>query len=151
MKKRKERFNRNVLRQLRRRRQLLQVDVAEAIGVAGASIGNWERGDSEPTKKNRFALADFFQVEPDLFLDKSDRSAWEVFDFLTVKDASGAALSKGEVAQLHRAREGLTFLETVKPALSMEMEDPDQPASPFLVPFMADPPTEEEIEAGEDG
>lgn len=62
----------DILRQLRTERNLTQAEIAEAIGVSAATIGNYEQGTREPRKKEIWQkLSDYFGVSIDSLMDKS--------------------------------------------------------------------------------
>lgn len=60
------------LKQLRIERKLTQADVAKAIGVSAATIGNYEQGTREPRNNEIWKkLADYFEVSVDVLMDKN--------------------------------------------------------------------------------
>lgn len=60
------------LKQLRIKRGLTQSDVANAIGVSPATIGNYEQGSREPKNNEMWKkLADYFEVTVDELMDKN--------------------------------------------------------------------------------
>lgn len=59
------------LKELRIEKGLTQADVAKAIGVSSATIGNYEQGTREPRNNAMWkSLADFFNVSVDYLMDK---------------------------------------------------------------------------------
>lgn len=60
------------LKELRKERNLLQKEVAKAIGTSQANIGRWESGQNEPSSHYVIALADFFGVSADYLLGRED-------------------------------------------------------------------------------
>lgn len=59
------------LRQLRIERNLTQAEIAKAIGVSPATIGNYEQGTREPRNNEMWKkLADYFGVSVDYLMDK---------------------------------------------------------------------------------
>ena len=63
------------LKQLRIERNLTQADVANAIGVSPATIGNYEQGTRQPKNKEMWQkLSDFLGVSVDELMDKTNSS-----------------------------------------------------------------------------
>lgn len=59
------------LKQLRNERNLTQSELAKAIGVSAATIGNYEQGTREPRNNEMWKkLAYFFNVSIDYLMDK---------------------------------------------------------------------------------
>ena len=54
-----------ILKKLRRRRGIRQIDVANAIGTDQRQISKWETGNLEPDLRSLCLLADFFGVSVD--------------------------------------------------------------------------------------
>ena len=55
-------FNFEFLRNQRRQRGLTQEQLGKLLGVTGATVGNWERGDSYPDAKELSNIATVFGV-----------------------------------------------------------------------------------------
>ena len=67
------------LRQLRTARDLSQMDFSKQIGVSKSSINMYERGEREPGLETLERIADYFNVDMDYLLGKSDivsKSNW---------------------------------------------------------------------------
>lgn len=61
------------LKQLRTERNLTQADIAKAIGVSPATIGNYEQGTREPRNNEMWQkLAAYFDISVDELIDKSN-------------------------------------------------------------------------------
>jgi transcriptional regulator with XRE-family HTH domain len=61
------------LRVQRKKRGLLQEDVAAAIGVTKWTLANYEKGNSHPHNRSvYFKLADFFKVDVNYFLTEDE-------------------------------------------------------------------------------
>lgn len=61
------------LKQLRLEKNVTQADIASAIGVSPATIGNYEQGTREPRNTVIYKkLADYFDVPFEFLIDKSD-------------------------------------------------------------------------------
>lgn len=71
------------LRQLRIERNLTQAEIAKAIGVSAATIGNYEQGTREPRNNEMWQkLADYFNVSVDELMDKSNISSKRIVKIL---------------------------------------------------------------------
>ena len=102
----------SLLKQLRAKKGVSQLELAKAIGVSNGNVGDWERGRSKPGYDALIALARFFEVSAgrlleipevsDLVCDGvplseaeadliamyrilDDRGREDVFDFVTMK------------------------------------------------------------------
>ena len=60
------------LRQLRTSRELSQMDFAKQIKMSKSSINMYERGEREPGLETLERIADYFNVDMDYLLGKSD-------------------------------------------------------------------------------
>lgn len=60
------------LRQLRTARALSQMEFSKQIGVSKSSVNMYERGEREPGIETLERIADFFNVDMDYLLGKSD-------------------------------------------------------------------------------
>lgn len=71
------------LRQLRTARDLSQMEFAKLIGISKSSVNMYERGEREPGLETLEQIADYFNVDMDYLLGKSDtvnKSNW-LFSF----------------------------------------------------------------------
>ncbi len=102
----------SLLKQLRAKKGVSQLELAKAIGVSNGNVGDWERGRSKPGYDALIALSRFFEVSAgrlleipevsDLVCDGvplseaeadliamyrilDDRGREDVFDFVTMK------------------------------------------------------------------
>ena len=57
---------------LKTSRNILQKDIANAIGLSLRAYQYYERGDCEPTASNLIALADYFNVSIDYLVGRTD-------------------------------------------------------------------------------
>lgn len=62
------------LLELRSARGLSQKDLAEEIGMAKSSISMYERGERLPSYEVQEAIADYFNVDIDYLIGRSDRT-----------------------------------------------------------------------------
>lgn len=60
------------LRQLRTARALSQMEFSKQIGISKSSVNMYERGEREPGLETLERIADFFNVDMDYLLGKSD-------------------------------------------------------------------------------
>lgn len=60
------------LRQLRQERDITQDFLAKAVGISKSSINMYERGEREPGFETLEAIADFFNVNFDYLLGRTD-------------------------------------------------------------------------------
>lgn len=63
----------DILKSLRKRENLNQLELANAIGVSRSAIGMYESGQREPDFETMEAIADYFNVSMDYLHGKSDK------------------------------------------------------------------------------
>ena len=61
-------FN-ELLRELRSKKGVTQIELAKAIGVSNGNVGDWERGRSKPGYEALIALARYFEIDAGRLLD----------------------------------------------------------------------------------
>ncbi len=101
------------LKQLRQERMLSQQEFANMIGISKSSINMYERGEREPGIETLEAIADFFNVDMDYLLGKSqhkNKQAW------LADEAS--ITSVGELMRERRKQLGISA-ETVAEAIGV--------------------------------
>ena len=64
------------LKELRKRKGLSQVALAERLGLSKSTIGAYETGDITPSVDALNTIADFFNVDIDYLLGKEDGSTY---------------------------------------------------------------------------
>lgn len=62
----------NNLKKLRQGKGLKQIELAELLKVAQATLSGWETGRYQIDEKNLFKLADYFDVTTDYLLGRTD-------------------------------------------------------------------------------
>ena len=62
----------NRIKEARLAAGLSQKEVAYALGLAGASVSNWENGKTQPTPENLILLADLYRVSVDYLMGRDD-------------------------------------------------------------------------------
>lgn len=62
----------NRIRELRERKGLRQIDVAEATGIDQKTLSNYETGKTNPDSYALIRLADFFEVSIDYLVGRRD-------------------------------------------------------------------------------
>ena len=67
------------LKQLRLEKGVTQADIAKAIGVSPATIGNYEQGSREPKNNDIWKkLADYFDISVDELMDKQSTNSKKI-------------------------------------------------------------------------
>ena len=85
------------LKHLRIENNLTQADIAKAIGVSPATIGNYEQGTREPRNNEMWKkLADYFNVSVDELMDKDNNIRY------TVKAGGSTSPAKEKWIQQYR-------------------------------------------------
>lgn len=85
------------LKHLRIQNNLTQADIAKAIGVSPATIGNYEQGTREPRNNEMWKkLADYFNISVDELMDKDNNIRY------TVKIGGSTSPAKEEWTQQYR-------------------------------------------------
>lgn len=119
----------NKLKELRIKKGLRQIDIANHLSVAKSTYSYWENGKIEISNENLFKLSDFFDVTIDYLLGKSDEPNPPSIQSNTQKlDWKEALYLKGI-----RSEENLKMLEGIIEMMerseSLESENSDE----FLV------------------
>ena len=58
-----------LLRELRSKKGVTQIELAKAIGVSNGNVGDWERGRSKPGYEALIALARYFEIDAGRLLE----------------------------------------------------------------------------------
>lgn len=89
------------LKQLRLDKGVTQSDIAKAIGVSPATIGNYEQGTREPRNNAMWQkLADYFGVSVDYLMDKTETSYVPVSErVVTIEEAESNTKKKNPFMQ----------------------------------------------------
>lgn len=95
------------LKELRKEKNMTQVQLAEALGVSKGTVAMWEIGKREPNFETLNALSDVFDRRIDYILGYSE-------------DASSAKLSEAEIDQLGRWAVEESFYETIMAYLCLD-------------------------------
>ena len=64
----------DILKNLRKARELTSDEVAKAVGVSGGAYRNYERGERSPSFETLIKLADFYGVSTDYILGHNEQS-----------------------------------------------------------------------------
>jgi len=95
------------LKELRKEKNMTQVQLAEALGVSKGTVAMWEIGKREPNYETLNALSGVFDRRIDYILGYSE-------------DASSAKLSEAEIDQLGRWAAEESFYETIMAYLRLD-------------------------------
>lgn len=115
------------LRTLRTGKGLSQMDFSKQIRISKSSVNMYERGEREPSFETLEAIADYFNVDMDYLLGKSDTVRQS-----PVPPTAPLALSSSEQDLIHKFRQlddrgkaaVLNVLEHEYTALAGEESDP---------------------------
>ena len=66
----------DTLRELRKKKGLSQIELAEKLGFSKSLIGLYETGDRKPSFEALEALADFFNISIDYLMGKDNKSVY---------------------------------------------------------------------------
>ena len=75
-----------ILKELRKNRNLNQTQVANVLGFTYFTYGKWEQGKAEPSLSSLQKLADFFEVSVDALLGRTDEDGRTVPSDLSERD-----------------------------------------------------------------
>ena len=104
----------DVLRNLRRKNDMTQEDLADALGMSPQAVSRWETGTAFPDSTVIIKLAYLFNVTTDYLLEVDpDRVKWDTTDrilrsFHDMEPADGAALLRKSLKEYPRSEE-LTY------------------------------------------
>jgi len=90
----------NRIRELRKKRDLTQKELAKHLKVADSTLSYWEMGKYEPDIKALMKLSEFFQVPIDYILG-GDFTKWDISDdriLYPENNASRLAVSEADVS-----------------------------------------------------
>lgn len=94
----------SVLRSLRLSRGLTQEDLARSLRISRSTIGMYERGDRQPDYETLEAIADFFNVDIDYLLGRTNKTT-----FLPYSSPTRSALDAVEYRLTGRPEDSLVF------------------------------------------
>ena len=97
-----------VLRSLRNEKGMTQQGLADLLGVSKSSINMYERGERQPNFETLELIADFFHVNLDFLLGRTEKAA-EFID----PEASSLHFNSGEYSEeeLKQIRQFAEFLK----------------------------------------
>lgn len=85
------------LKDLREEKKILQKEIASLLSRSSVTVGDWERGRTEPSIADLIVLANYFDVTVDYLIGRTD-------DFGFVPGQNGASLSADELALVEAYR-----------------------------------------------
>ncbi len=85
-----------ILKELRKEKELSQKSLALVLGVSDAIVCKWEKGISEPTASNIFAIAKHFNVNTDYLLGLEDDYGNKINSKTYIQKMKSTNLSKDE-------------------------------------------------------
>lgn len=97
-----------VLRSLRNEKGMTQQGLADLLGVSKSSINMYERGERQPNFETLGVIADFFHVDFDFLLGRSEKAADLIYP-----DAKSVQFNSGEYSEeeLEQIRQFAEFLK----------------------------------------
>lgn len=108
------------LKQLRERKRLSQIELANILEVSNGSISKWERNERQPDYETLEKIADFFNTSIDYLLGRSETKDNNNvdFSFSTPQEALSFILKQDMVADF-----GGYDLDNMSDDVIMEMAD----------------------------
>lgn len=70
----------NIFKQLRLSVNLTQAEMAQRLGISKSTISMYENGNREPDFETLEKIADFFQIDVDYLLGRSDKTSFPSYN-----------------------------------------------------------------------
>ena len=91
-----------LLQELRKDKGFTQADVAQEIGVATSTVGNYETGHSQPSMETLIKIADLFDVNMDFLFERiRNRTSWNSMT-IEFKTEQGSVLLQEVIDNLNK-------------------------------------------------
>lgn len=98
-----------ILKNLRKRKNVTQIQLAAAIGVSPGNVGDWETGKSHPNYMALIRLVKFFDVSADILLGLGEEGTFST----KLSDDESRLISQIRCLD-DRDREEIIALTTIK-------------------------------------
>ena len=99
----------SLLKQLRAKKGVSQLELAKAIGVSNGNVGDWERGRSKPGYDALIALSRFFEVSAGRLLEIPEVSDL-VCDGVPLSEAEADLIAMYRILDDHGREDVFDFL-----------------------------------------
>lgn len=86
----------NILKELRTEKGLTQIELSEALGITRSRLSMYETGDREPDFETLELFADYFNVDVDYLLGRTDKTT----RIISPAPSGDAALGEGDIAKI---------------------------------------------------
>lgn len=84
------------LQMYRERRGMTRADLADAIGVTSKSIGNWERGDRDPSTSYLSALAKVLEVSKSDLIGETNATVQNTISYVMPDNSMSPEIMQGD-------------------------------------------------------
>ena len=84
------------LQMYRERRGMTRADLADAIGVTSKSIGNWERGDRDPSTSYLSALAKVLEVSKADLIGETNATVQNTISYVMPDNSMSPEIMQGD-------------------------------------------------------
>ena len=106
------------LKELRKKANFTQVEVAEKLGISQPAYASWERGVKKPTQENLIKIAQVLNVSVDYLIGNSEEKSDELDNIELLFRMNSKGLTDEEKAIFKK--ELIDFMEERKKAFEQE-------------------------------
>ena len=96
------------LRELRNKKEITQTELGNIIGVSKSSVNMYERGAREPGFETLEAIADYFNVDMDYLMGRSEDKASSSYEPI---DKQNPEISDPDIRRIERAKSKMSEKE----------------------------------------